>query len=76
LVNVSPCHPELGRAIGFLIRAVSTNGSDEQLSVAFSLSQPLVDSAIFAAVRDVAASVTANESARVLSLMTRDVVGE
>jgi hypothetical protein len=30
----------------------------------------LVDSAIFAAVRDVAASVTANESARVLSLMT------
>lgn len=70
LIQVSPCHPELGRAIGFLIRAVSTTGTDENVAIAFSLSQPLVDSAVFAAARDVGASGTSSEVARVFSLQT------
>lgn len=70
LVQVSPCHPELGRAVGFLMRAVSTSGTDEHVAVAFSFSQPLIDSAAFAAARDIGASGASSEVAKVFSLLT------
>lgn len=70
LVQVSPCHPELGRAIGFLMRSVSTTGTDEHVAVAFSLALPLIDSAAFAAARDIVASGTSSEVAKVFSLLT------
>ena len=70
LVRVSPCHPEFGRAVGLLMRAVSTAGTDEQVSIAYAFTEPMVDSAAFAAARDVAASGGSTEVARGLALLT------
>lgn len=70
LIHVSPCRPEFGRAVGFLMRAVSTTGTEEQVAIAFAVSQPLIDSAVFAAARDIAASGASSDFAKVFSLMT------
>lgn len=70
LVRVSPCHPEFGRAVGVLMRAFSTTGTDEQVSIAYAFTEPMVDSAAFAAARDVAASSSSTEVARGLALLT------
>jgi hypothetical protein len=69
IAQVAPCRPELGVALGKIIRGVSTGGSEEQVAVAFSYSPPLVDSALFSAARDVAASSASGELARVSALI-------
>lgn len=70
LIRVSPCHPEFGRAVGFLIRAVSTAVTAEQITIPFAFTEPMVDSAAFGAARDVAASGGSTELARGLALLT------
>lgn len=70
LIRVSPCHPEFGRAVGLLIRALSTGGTEEQVNIPHAFTEPMVDSAAFAAARDVAASSGSTEVARGLALLT------
>jgi hypothetical protein len=70
LIRISPCHPEFGRAVALLMRAFATGGTDEQVSLAYAFTEPMVDSAAFAAARDVAASAISTELARGLALLT------
>jgi hypothetical protein len=56
--------------VGLLIRAVSTAGTAEQANIAYAFTEPMVDSAAFAAARDVAASGGSTEVARGLALLT------
>jgi hypothetical protein len=52
------------------MRAVSTAVTDEQVNIAYASTEPMVDSAAFAAARDVAASGASTELARGHALLT------
>jgi hypothetical protein len=69
LAQISPCRPELGRALGHVISGVGVGGTEELVAIAFSYTPPLVDSAAFSASLEVASASSAGELARVNSLI-------
>lgn len=66
--RVGPCSPELGRAAGSAIRSFAGSGSAAHAAVAFSVTPPFIDSAVFAAARDIAPLSTSAEVMRLSAL--------
>jgi hypothetical protein len=70
LKRLNACSPELGRAIASVMRTSQATTDSDRAAVALSSAPVLVDSAIFAAARDIAVNSAASEIMRVHSLRT------
>lgn len=68
IARVGACRPELGRAAASAVRSFAGSGSAAHALVAFSIIPPFVDSALFAAAREIAPLSTSTESMRLNAL--------